>query len=360
MRVFNFSAGPAAMPLEVLEEAGAELTNWQGSGMSVMEVSHRGKPFVAYAAETEAALRRVMGISDDYDVLIIQGGAMGQFAAIPMNLSAPGDVVDFLNTGQWTAKAIKEAKAQGCDVRVLTDEKASNYTTTPAAGSYTVDADAKYLHYTPNETIGGVEFGYVPDAGDVPLVADMSSTILSRPIDVSKFGLIFAGAQKNMGPAGLAVVIVRKDLTGKARPNTPSIWDYSQMAANDSMLNTPPTFGIYLLGKILAWVERSGGLEGMGERNRAKAERLYGYIDASDFYSNPVALDSRSWMNVPFLVAKPELEKQFVAEAEAAGLTNLAGHRSVGGMRASIYNAMPIEGVDALITFMDDFARANA
>ncbi len=360
MRVYNFSAGPAAMPLEVLEEARSELTDWQGSGMSVMEVSHRGKAFVAYAAETEAALRRVMGISDDYAVLIIQGGAMGQFAAIPMNLSAPGDVVDFINTGQWSAKAIKEAKGLGCDVRVIADEKASNYTTTPAAGSYEIDSDAAYLHYTPNETIGGVEFGYVPDAGGVPLVADMSSTILSRPIDVTKFGLIFAGAQKNMGPAGLAVVIVRKDLIGRARPGTPSIWDYAQMAANDSMLNTPPTFGIYLLGKILAWVERQGGLDGMAARNRAKAEALYSYIDASAFYSNPVAHDSRSWMNVPFLVAKPELEKAFVAQAEAAGLTNLAGHRSVGGMRASIYNAMPLEGVEALISFMDDFAKVNA
>jgi phosphoserine aminotransferase len=360
MRVYNFSAGPAAMPLEVLEEARSELTDWQGSGMSVMEVSHRGKAFVAYAAETEAALRRVMGISDDYAVLIIQGGAMGQFAAIPMNLSAPGDVVDFINTGQWSAKAIKEAKGLGCDARVIADEKASNYTTTPAPGSYEIDPDAAYLHYTPNETIGGVEFGYVPDVGGVPLVADMSSTILSRPIDVTKFGLIFAGAQKNMGPAGLAVVIVRKDLMGRARPGTPSIWDYAQMAANDSMLNTPPTFGIYLLGKILAWVERQGGLDGMAARNRAKAEALYSYIDASEFYSNPVAHDSRSWMNVPFLVAKPELEKAFVAQAEAAGLTNLAGHRSVGGMRASIYNAMPLEGVEALIAFMDDFAKVNA
>ena len=301
-----------------------------------------------------------MGISDDYAVLIIQGGAMGQFAAIPMNLSAPGDVVDFVNTGQWSAKAIKEAKAQGCDVRVIADESGSGYTTTPAAGSFEVDAGARYLHYTPNETIGGVEFGYVPQTGDVPLVADMSSTILSRPVDVSQFGLIYAGAQKNMGPAGLAVVIVRRDLTGHARPTTPSIWDYAQMAANDSMLNTPPTFGIYLLGKILAWVERNGGLEGMAARNRRKAETLYGYIDASEFYSNPVALDSRSWMNVPFLIAKPELEKQFVAEATLAGLTNLAGHRSVGGMRASIYNAMSQEGVDALIQFMDDFAGANA
>ncbi len=360
MRVFNFSAGPAMMPAEVLEEARDELLDWQGGGMSVMEVSHRGKPFVACAAETEAALRRVMGVGDDYFVLFVQGGATGQFAAIPMNLSAPGGVVDYVNTGQWSTKAIKEATAQGCDVRVVADESASGYTTTPAAGSFSVDADAAYLHYTPNETIGGVEFGYVPDTGDVPLVADMSSTILSRPVDVSRFGLIYAGAQKNMGPAGLAVVVVRKDLTGRARPDTPGILDYAKLGANDSMLNTPPTFGIYLLGKILAWVERNGGLAGMAERNRRKAETLYAYIDGSDFYSNPVAVDSRSWMNVPFLVAKPELEKQFVAEAAQAGLTNLAGHRSVGGMRASIYNAMPQEGIEALVQFMDDFAKANA
>jgi phosphoserine aminotransferase len=243
---------------------------------------------------------------------------------------------------------------------VLADEAASNYTTTPAQGSFTVDPTAAYFHYTPNETIGGVEFGYVPDAGDVPIVADLSSTILSRPIDVSKFGLIYAGAQKNMGPSGLCVVVVREDLIGHARPGTPAVWDYKAMADSDSMLNTPPTFGLYLLGRILAWVKDAGGLPAMGERNHAKARALYSFIDASDYYTNPVALDSRSWMNVPFLQAKPELDKTFVAEASAAGLTNLAGHRSVGGMRASIYNAMPAEGVQALIDFMADFEARNA
>ena len=347
------------LPLPVLEAAGAELTDWQGSGMSVMEVSHRGKAFVACAAETEALLREVMGVPDNYKVLFLQGGASGQFDAIPLNLTAEGDAVDFLHTGQWSAKAVKAAKKAGLVVDVLADEAASNYTTTPAAGSYTVNAAAKYLHYTPNETIGGVEFGYVPETGDVPLVADLSSTILSRPIDVSRFGLIYAGAQKNMGPSGLCVVIVREDLIGHARPTTPSIWDYQAMAESDSMLNTPPTFGLYLLGKILAWVKEAGGLVSMGERNRAKADALYGYLDASDYYSNPVALDSRSWMNVPFLQANPDLDKTFVAEAEAAGLTYLAGHRLVGGMRASIYNAMPIEGVYALIDFMTDFERRN-
>lgn len=359
MRVYNFSAGPAMLPLAALEAARSELTDWQGSGSSVMEVSHRGKAFVACAAETEALLRELMGVPENYKVLFLQGGASGQFDAIPLNLAAPGDPADFLNTGQWSAKAIKAAKAQGLAVSVLADEAASHYTTTPAEGSFAVNPAAAYLHYTPNETIGGVEFGYVPDAGGVPLVADMSSTILSRPVDVSRYGLIYAGAQKNMGPSGLCVVIVRDDLIGNARPGTPSIWDYKAMADADSMLNTPPTFGIYLLGKILAWVKESGGLTGMAERNRAKADALYGFIDASDYYSNPVAKDSRSWMNVPFLQARPELDKAFVTEAEAAGLTALAGHRSVGGMRASIYNAMPLEGVQALIDFMTDFERRN-
>lgn len=285
---------------------------------------------------------------------------MGQFAAIPMNLTAPGDQVDFVLTGSWGAKAAKEAKQQGLNVNVVADEQASNYTTTPAEGSFAASPDAKYLHYTPNETIGGVEFGYVPEAGDVPLIADLSSTILSRPIDVSQFGIIYAGTQKNMGPAGMAVVIVRDDLLDRARPSTPTIWNYRQQAENDSMLNTPPTFSIYLLGKTLDWVQSLGGLAGMAERNRAKADLLYGYIDASEFYSNPVAADSRSWMNVPFLMTNPDLNKQFVAEAAAAGLTNLAGHRSVGGMRASIYNAMPIAGVQALIDFMKEFEDAHA
>lgn len=359
MRVYNFSAGPAMLPLEVLEQARAELTDWQGSGMSVMEVSHRGKAFVACAAETEALLRELLGVPDAYQVLFLQGGASAQFDAIPMNLTAPGDVVNHLHTGQWSAKALKAGQRQGLTVEVLADEKASNYTTVPAAGSYTVNPAAKYVHYTPNETIGGVEFGYVPDTGDVPLVGDFSSTILSRPIDVAAHGLIYAGAQKNMGPAGLCVVVVRDDLTGHARPTTPSVLEYAGMAAADSMLNTPPTFGLYLLGRILAWVKDAGGLTAMADRNRAKADALYAAIDGSDFYSNPVALDARSWMNVPFLLADPELDKTFVAEASDAGLTNLAGHRSVGGMRASIYNAMPPEGVTALIDFMADFERRH-
>ena len=357
-RPYNFSAGPAMLPEAVLEQAKAEMLDWRGSGMSVMEMSHRGKEFVSIAEQAEADLRELLNVPAHYKVLFLQGGAYGEFAALPMNLSAPGQKIDFLKTGQWSAKAVTEAKKYA-DARVIADEKESNYSTVPAAGSYTVDADAAYLHYAPNETIGGVEFDYVPDAGDVPVVADMSSTILSRPVDVSKFGVIFGGAQKNMGPAGLAVVIVRDDLLGKARPETPSVWDFAQMAANDSMLNTPPTFGIYLLGLVLDWVKENGGLEGMGARNKAKKDALYSFIDASPFYSNPVALNARSWMNVPFLLAKPELDKQFVTEANEAGLTNLAGHRSVGGMRASIYNAMPLEGVQALIDFMKEFERRN-
>ena len=359
MRVYNFSAGPAMLPIDALNVAQSELPDWKSSGMSVLEVSHRGKDFVACAAETEALLRQIMGIADNYKVLFLQGGASGQFDAIPMNLAAPGAKVNFLNTGQWSAKAIKAAKAQQLDVSVIADQAASNYTDAPAEGSFTVDPEATYLHYTPNETIGGVEFGYVPNAGEVPVVADLSSAILSRPIDVSEFGLIYAGAQKNMGPSGLCVAIVREDLIGHARPGTPSIWNYQAMAEADSMLNTPPTFGIYLLGLILMWVAETGGISAMAERNRAKAEALYGFIDASDYYRNPVALDPRSRMNVPFLQANADLDKTFVAEATAAGLTNLAGHRSVGGMRASIYNAMPLEGVQALIDFMNDFERRN-
>ena len=359
MRVYNFSAGPAMLPTAVLEQARSELTDWQGSGMSVMEVSHRGKDFVACAEQTEALLREVLGVPGNYKVLFLQGGASAQFDAIPMNLTAPGDEAAFLNTGQWSAKAIKAAGRQGLRTTVLADEAASNYTTVPAAGSYRVDPGVAYLHYTPNETIGGVEFDHIPETGEVPLVADFSSTILSRPLDVSRYGLIYAGAQKNMGPSGLCVVVVREDLLGRARPTTPSVLQYAEMAASDSMLNTPPTFSIYLLGLILAWVRDSGGLTAMAQRNRAKAEALYAAIDESQYYRNPIAPNARSLMNVPFLQARPELDKTFVAQAAEAGLTNLAGHRSVGGMRASIYNAMPPEGVTALITFMTDFAHRN-
>ena len=360
MRVHNFSAGPAQLPLPVLERAAAELTDWRGTGMSVLEDSHRGKDFVACAAATEAAFRRVAALPDNYRVLFLAGGATGQFSAIPANLAAPGATAAFINTGQWSTKAAKEATRQGLNVATIADESASHYTTTPDPASLAVPADAAYLHYTPNETIGGVEFPYIPDIGDVPLVADFSSAYLSRPLDVSRFGVVYGGAQKNLGPAGLAVVIVREDLLGRARPDVPAIWDWTVMAAKDSMLNTPPTFSIYLLGLILHWIEDTGGLAAMGERNRAKAARLYEAIDASDFYTNPVEPRSRSWMNIPFTLADPALDADFLAGAAAAGLTNLKGHRSVGGMRASIYNAMPVEGVTALIDYMADFERARA
>ena len=356
MRVYNFAAGPATLPLEVLEQAREEMLDWQGLGMSVMEVSHRSKAFMAVAREAEAGLRELLAVPPGYRVLFLQGGATGQFSAVPINLAGVGDVADYVNTGQWSAKAIAEAR-RCLGVNVVADEKASGYSTVPAEGSLRLTAGAAYVHYTPNETIGGVEFPYVPATGDVPLVADMSSTILSRPIDVGRFGLIYAGAQKNIGPSGLTVVIVRDDLVGRARAGTPAVLDYRAMAEADSMLNTPPTFGWYVAGLVFRWLARQGGLAAVAERNRAKAARLYSAIDASGFYRNPVDPGCRSWMNVPFTLAKPELEKTFLAEAAAEGLVNLEGHRSVGGMRASLYNAMPLEGVEALVGFMAEFER---
>ncbi|HVC31418.1 MAG TPA: 3-phosphoserine/phosphohydroxythreonine transaminase [Steroidobacteraceae bacterium] len=359
MRVFNFAAGPAALPLPVLEQAREELTDWRGSGMSVMEVSHRSEAFAAVAEEAQALMRSLLAIPAGYEVLFLQGGASGQFAAIPMNLAAPGAVADYVDTGAWSKRAIGEAKRQQVRVSVAADEAASAYTTVPEQGSLKWTPGAAYVHYTPNETIGGVEFPYVPETGGVPLVADMSSTILSRPIDVSKFGLIYAGAQKNIGPSGLCIVIVRKDLLGKARPDTPSVWDYQSMAAEGSMVNTPPTFGWYIAGLVLRWVQAQGGLDAMAARNRAKAELLYRTIDESGFYRSPVAKAGRSWMNVPFTLARPQLDQTFLGEAKAAGLVSLEGHRSVGGMRASLYNAMPLEGVQALTAFMSEFQRRH-
>ena len=320
------------------------MTDWKGSGMSVMEVSHRSKAFIAVAQEAEADLRELLAIPANYKVLFLQGGATGMFSAIPMNLATADSTVDYVNTGAWSKKAIGEAKRFCKVVNVAADEAASNYSTVPAQGALKLTPDAAYFHYTPNETIGGVEFDYVPDVGNVPLVADFSSTILSRPIDVSKFGLIYAGAQKNIGPSGICVVIVRDDLIGKARPGTPSVWDFKAMADEGSMLNTPPTFGWYFAGLVFKWLKKQGGLKAMEQRNRDKAEKLYGFIEGSGFYKSPVAKNARSWMNVPFTLAKPELDKTFCAEAAKAGLVNLEGHRSVGGMRASIYNAMSHRG----------------
>jgi phosphoserine aminotransferase len=357
-RVFNFSAGPAALPAEVLEQIRDEMLDWHGHGMSVMEMSHRGKAFTGIAAQAEADLRELLAVPDDYRVLFLQGGATGQFAGVPMNLSTADATADYLNTGAWSKKAIGEARRY-CRVNVAADAAERNYTSIPARDTWRLTPDAAYLHYTPNETIGGVEFPFVPESGGVPLVADMSSTILSRPIDVSRFGVIYAGAQKNIGPAGLVVVIVREDLLGRARPETPTVLDWKAMAADGSMTNTPPTFAWYVAGLVFQWVKRQGGLEVMGRRNRAKAELLYRAIDDSGFYRSPVDPGCRSWMNVPFTLADPALDKAFLAGAGAAGLLSLEGHRSVGGMRASIYNAMPLAGVEALVGYMAEFERKN-
>jgi phosphoserine aminotransferase len=358
MRVFNFSAGPAALPLEVIEQARDELIDWQGGGMSVMEISHRSKAFIAVAEKAEADFRELLSVPRNYKVLFLQGGATGQFSAIPMNLATESSVVDYVNTGNWSKKALGDARRY-CKVNVAADAADSGYNSIPPVAGWKLSKDAAYLHYTPNETIGGVEFHFVPEIGATPLVADMSSTLLSRPIEVSKFGLIYAGAQKNIGPSGITVVIVREDLIGRARPGTPLVFDYKAMADEGSMLNTPPTFGWYFAGLVFQWLKRQGGVAAMAEVNRAKSARLYAAIDGSSFYRNPVAKECRSWMNVPFTLVRPELDKQFLSEAKAAGLTNLEGHRSVGGMRASLYNALPLAGVNALVEFMQDFARKN-
>ena len=356
-RPYNFSAGPAQLPEAVLEQAKAEMLDWRGSGMSVMEMSHRGKEFVAIAEQAEADLRELLAIPANYKVLFLQGGASSQFAAIPLNLLRGKTKADYLNTGMWSKKAISEAK-KFAQVNVVASSEAVNFTTVPARETWKCDAEAAYLHYTPNETIGGVELHTVPDM-DVPLVADFSSTLLSRPVDVSRFGLIYAGAQKNIGPAGLTLVIVREDLLGQTVAGTPTMLDYAVMAKEGSMYNTPPTYAWYIAGLVFQWLKAQGGLSAIAARNQAKAGLLYKAIDESGFYKNPVDPAYRSWMNVPFRQANPDLDKVFVAEAAAAGLTNLAGHRSVGGMRASIYNAMPLEGVQALIDFMTDFERRN-
>jgi phosphoserine aminotransferase len=357
-RIFNFCAGPAALPAAVLERAGGELSDWHGTGMSIMEMSHRSKEFVGVAEKAEQDLRDLMGIPDNYKVLFMQGGASSQFTMIPMNLLRGGSKADYINTGQWSTKAIKEAK-RFCEVNVAASTEGNNFTSAPSQAELNLSPDAAYVHYTPNETIGGVEFDYVPETGDIPLVADYSSSILSEAIDVSKFGLIYAGAQKNIGPAGLCVVIVREDLLGNPIAGTPTMFDYKVAADNGSMYNTPPTYSWYLAGLVFEWLKEQGGVEAMAELNRRKAEKLYGFIDTNDFYANPVAKNNRSRMNVPFTLADAALDKAFLAESEQAGLMNLAGHRSVGGMRASIYNAVPEDGVDALIAFMADFAKRH-
>ncbi len=356
--IYNFSAGPAVLPRAVLEQAQAELLDWHGSGMSVMEMSHRGKEFMSIAGQAEADLRELLAIPDNYRVLFLQGGATSQFAMVPLNLLRGKQQADYINTGAWSKKAIGEA-GRFCEVNVAASAEDSGFTTIPALESWQLNSDAAYVHYTPNETIGGVEFHWVPDTGDVPLVADMSSTILSRPLDVSRYGVIYAGAQKNIGPAGLTVVIVRDDLTGDTVAGTPSMYDYKLHADYDSMLNTPPTYGWYLAGLVFDWLKQQGGLAAMAEINQRKSARLYDAVSASDFYNSPVDVACQSWMNVPFTLADASLDSEFLAQAATASLLNLKGHRSVGGMRASIYNAMPEAGVGALIDFMGEFERTR-
>ncbi|KPQ28334.1 MAG: phosphoserine transaminase [Marinobacter excellens HL-55] len=355
-RAFNFCAGPATLPDAVLKQARDEMLDWRGTGMSVMEMSHRSDDFISIAETAEKDLRELAGVSDDYAVLFMQGGASSQFATIPLNLLGDKASADYVNTGIWSKKAISEAKRYG-GVNVVASSEDSGFTTIPDQSVWDTRADAAYLHYTPNETIGGLEYDFVPDSGSVPLVADMSSTMLSRPVDVSKFGLIYAGAQKNIGPSGLVVVIIRKDLLGKARKETPTMMNYQVMAENGSMYNTPSTYSWYLAGLVFQWLKEQGGVAAMGEINARKARKLYDFIDTNDFYANPIDPRFRSWMNVPFTLADDALNGAFLKGADARGLLNLQGHRSVGGMRASIYNAMPEAGVDALIQYMTEFAK---
>lgn len=358
-RIFNFSAGPATLPQAVLEQARDELVNWRGSGMSVMEMSHRGKEYMSIHAEAEADLRELLGIPTNYKVLFLQGGASAQFAMVPMNLLRGKTSADYLNTGEWSKKAIKEAK-KFADVNIVASSEDKKFTYAPAQDAWQQDPNAAYVHYTPNETIGGVEIFWTPETGNVPLVADMSSNILSRPVDVAKFGLIYAGAQKNIGPAGLTIVIVREDLLGETLKGTPTMFDYKIAADNDSMYNTPPTFAIYIAGLVFKWLRAKGGLAAMEKENIAKAALLYDFLDTSEFFISPVARENRSRMNVPFTLKNTDLDEEFLKRAKARGMIQLKGHRSVGGMRASIYNAMPIEGVKTLVELMREFEKQHA
>ncbi len=357
-RAFNFCAGPAALPEAVLQRAQAELLDWQGKGLSVMEMSHRSDEYVAIAEKAEQDLRDLLAIPSNYKVLFLQGGASQQFAEIPLNLLPEEGVADYIDTGIWSKKSLEEARRYG-NVNVAASAKAYDYFAIPGQNEWQLSKDAAYLHYASNETIGGLEFDWIPEVGDVPLVVDMSSDILSRAIDVSKFGLIYAGAQKNIGPSGLVVVIVREDLLGRARSSCPTMLNYKVAADNGSMYNTPATFSWYLSGLVFEWLKEQGGVEAMERRNRAKKDRLYGVIDASELYSNPIAKNARSWMNVPFRLADERLDQPFLVGADARGLLNLKGHRSVGGMRASIYNAVGLDAVEALVAYMAEFEKEH-
>jgi phosphoserine aminotransferase len=352
-RIFNFSAGPAMLPAEVLARAGDEMLDWRGSGMGVMEMSHRGKEFMSIAAEAEADLRSLLAVPAGYKVLFLQGGATLQFAQVPMNLLRGKGKADYVVTGEWSKKAVKEAKNY-CDVAIAATSEDRNFSYAPKR--WKVRPDAAYVHYCSNETIGGVEYHSIP-AVDIPLVADASSHFLSRPLEVAKFGLIYAGAQKNAGPAGLTFVIVRDDLIGHAAKGTPTVMDYKLQADADSMLNTPASYSMYVAGLVFKWLKQQGGLASMEQKNVQKATLLYDFLDASEFFSSVVAKEDRSRMNVPFTLKNPALDAEFLKGAEARGMVQLKGHRSVGGMRASIYNAMPIEGVQSLVSYMKDFER---
>jgi len=357
-RVFNFSAGPAVLPQPVLEKARDEMLDWHGSGMSVMEMSHRGKEFIAIHAQAEASLRELLAIPKNYKVLFLQGGAIAENAIVPMNLLRGRTAADYINTGEWSKKSIKEAKKY-CSVNVAASSEDRNFSYIPPAESWRLNKDAAYVHICSNETIGGVEYHWVPDTGETPLVADMSSHILSRPVDVSRYGLIYAGAQKNIGPAGLTIVIVRDDLLGQALPITPSAFDYKQQADTDSMLNTPPTYAVYIAGLVFEWLKQLGGLPEIEKRNVAKAGLLYDYLDQSRFFISPIEKRDRSRMNVPFKLRDESLDEAFLKGARDAGMVQLKGHRAVGGMRASIYNAMPIEGVRTLVDYMKSFEQRH-
>lgn len=359
-RKYNFSAGPAMLPTEVLEQAQQEMMDWQGTGMSVMEMSHRGKEFTSIAEQAELDLRELMAIPENYKVLFLQGGATSQFSMVPMNLlcDAPRMMADYINTGAWSKKAMTEA-GKYCEVNVAASAEDSGFTTIPDESQWQLSDRAAYVHYTPNETIGGVEFHTVPDVGDRPLVADMSSTILSRPVDVAKHGIIYAGSQKNIGPAGLTIVIVREDLIGNTLADTPAMFDYAIHAKAGSMYNTPPTYAWYLAGLVFKWLKGKGGMDAMAEINQRKSQLLYDAIDGSDFYHNAVPVEYRSRMNVPFTLANAELDGVFLSQAAENGLVTLKGHKLAGGMRASIYNAMPEEGVQALVEFMRQFEQEN-
>lgn len=357
-RAFNFNAGPGALPEWVLQRAQRELLDWHGKGLSVMEMSHRGSDFMSIAQQAESDLRELLAIPAHYRVLFLQGGASQQFAQVALNLLPEGGVADYSDTGIWSRKAIDEAGRYGA-VNVAVSARDYEYQAIPGQNEWQLSSDAAYVHYTTNETIGGLCFDWVPETGDVPLVADMSSDILSRPIDVSRYGLIYAGAQKNIGPSGLTLVIIREDLLGRARSICPTMLNYQVAAENESMYNTPPTFAWYVAGLIFQWLKEQGGLVAMEKRNYLKQELLYRTIDESSLYHNPIATNARSWMNVPFRLTDERLEKTFLQGADERRLLGLKGHRSVGGMRASIYNAVDLEAVEALVTYMSDFEREN-